>query len=101
MTFSKDAVTDAKGEYSIEVDGDHEEELCEVMLVKSPKEDCSEISREYADLEQATRISLTTKNGIVSPVRQANPLGFLRKERLPICSEVFRELGLLDDGTMV
>lgn len=101
VTYSKEAKTDASGSYKIEVDGDHEEEMCEVVLVKSGREDCAEIDRE-SHLEQAARVSVTNKNGIISPIRSANPLGFLKKHRLPICSQVFRELGLLllPDGSL-
>lgn len=98
VTFSKEAVTDASGSYKVEVDGDHEEELCEVKLVRSPRPDCSEIDKEDY-LEQAARISITNNNGIVSNVRNANPLGFLKKERLPACAEVLKELGVQEDGT--
>ncbi|KAJ1426125.1 Allergen Ole e 1, conserved site [Sesbania bispinosa] len=98
LTFSKEAVTDAEGSYKVEVDGDHEEEVCEVRLVKSSREDCGEIDQE-SHLTQAARISITRNNGIVSPIRSANPLGFLKKERLPVCTQVFKELDLNDDGS--
>ncbi|XP_061372637.1 olee1-like protein [Gastrolobium bilobum] len=99
LTFSKDAVTDRNGSYKVEVDGDHEEEVCEVKLIKSSREDCGEVDT-ASHLEQAAMISITSNNGIMSPIRTANPLGFLKKNRLPICSEVFQELGLLDDGSI-
>lgn len=98
VTFTKEVVTDAKGSYKVEVDGDHEEELCQVVLVKSPRSDCSEIDSD-SHLEQAAKISITKNNGIVSPVRAANPLGFLKKERLPGCADVLKELGIKEDGT--
>ncbi|OIW00504.1 hypothetical protein TanjilG_24234 [Lupinus angustifolius] len=97
VTFSKEATTDAKGSYKVEVDGDHEEETCEVVLVKSPREDCSEVDKE-SYLAQAAMISITKNNGITSPIRNANPLGFLKKERLSVCKDVLKELGLSEDG---
>lgn len=100
VTFSKEALTDGSGSYKVEVDGDHEEEVCEVVLVKSSKPDCTEVDKE-SHLAQAARVSITRNNGITSPVRSANPLGFLKKERLPVCKEVLRELGLQDDGTLI
>lgn len=100
VTFSKEAKTDARGSYRVEVDGDHEDEVCAVQLVNSPRSDCSEIDT-GSHLDQAARISITNNNGIVSPVRQANPLGFLKKERLPGCAEVLRELGIHEDGTLM
>ncbi|GAU30278.1 hypothetical protein TSUD_384990 [Trifolium subterraneum] len=98
LTFTKDVVTGHGGNYKVEVDGDHEDEICQVILVKSPRPDCAEIDKDY-HLEQAARISITNNNGIVSPVRTTNPLGFLRKERLPGCADIFKELGINEDGT--
>ncbi|RDX88751.1 hypothetical protein CR513_29611 [Mucuna pruriens] len=100
VTFSKEAVTDILGTYQVEVHGDHEEDTCEVTLLKSPRKDCSEVDRE-SHLQQAARISITKNNGIVSPVRQANPLGFLKKERLPGCADLLKELGIKEDGTFI
>ena len=97
VTYSNDAVTDESGTYRIPVDGDHEDEVCSVQLLKSSVPDCSEVSNEpYSKL--SARVSLTANNGMASPVRQANPLGFLKKEPLPECPEVLRELGITPDG---
>ncbi|KAK7412443.1 hypothetical protein VNO78_03904 [Psophocarpus tetragonolobus] len=100
VTFTKDAVTDATGTYRLEVEGDHEEDTCEVTLLKSPRPDCSEVDRE-SHLQQAARISITKNSGIVSPIRQANPLGFLKKDRLPGCAALLQELGINEDGTPI
>ncbi|BAT87181.1 hypothetical protein LR48_Vigan09g234600 [Vigna angularis] len=100
VTFDKEATTNALGTYRTEVDGDHEEDTCEVTLLKSPRSDCNEIDKE-AHLLQAARISITKNNGIVSNVRQANPLGFLKKDRLPGCAELIKELEINDDGTPI
>ena len=100
VTFDKETVTDALGSYKMEVDGDHEEDNCQVTLVKSPRPDCSEVDKE-SYLQQAARISITKNNGIVSPIRQANPLGFLKKERLPGCQDLLKELGINEDGSLV
>ncbi|XP_047173141.1 olee1-like protein [Vigna umbellata] len=100
VTFNKETTTNALGAYKMEVDGEHEEDICEVTLVKSPRPYCDEINRE-AHLLQAARISITKNNGIVSNIRQANPLGFLIKRRLPGCSEVIKELGINEDGSPI
>lgn len=97
VTYSSEAETDESGTYRIPVEGEHEEEICEVVLVKSNRPDCSEIHKE-ANHDMNARISLTSHNGISTPVRQANPLGFLRKEKLPVCAEVLRELGITPQG---
>ena len=99
VTLSKEADTEEKGTYSIPVEGDHEEEVCEVVLVKSPKEDCSEVSHDL-HVKLSARISLTNHNGITGPHRMANPLGFMKKEVDPRCAEVLKELGLTPDGDL-
>ncbi|XP_020236456.1 olee1-like protein [Cajanus cajan] len=96
VIFSKEVVTDGSGSYKIAVDGDHQEEVCQIKLVKSSRADCGEVDNS-SYVEKAARISLTKNNGIVSPIRNANPLGFLVKDPLPVCNQIFQELGLLDD----
>lgn len=98
VTFTKEATTDATGSYKIQVDGDHEDEECQVVLVKSPRPDCAEVDSE-SHLEQAAKVSITNNNGIVSPIRTTSPLGFLKKDRLPGCAQVLKELGINEDGT--
>ncbi|XVE51459.1 hypothetical protein DITRI_Ditri02bG0042500 [Diplodiscus trichospermus] len=97
LTYSVDGETDASGTYHIKVEGDHEEEVCEVALVESSDPSCSEIDKENF-LRKSARISLTKDNGITSDTRLANPLGFMVKERLPECTEVLRELGITSSG---
>ncbi|CAM8903309.1 hypothetical protein QQ045_009779 [Rhodiola kirilowii] len=96
LTFSEDATTDKTGNYRIPVDGDHEDDICEIILVKSSNPECSEISK-GSHHKRAARISLTSNNGIVTPTRTANPLGFMRKQPLSDCGEVFKELGILPE----
>ncbi|KAJ7968703.1 Pollen-specific protein-like [Quillaja saponaria] len=93
VTLKNTATTNDKGEYRLPWSGDHEEEICEIKLVKSTMPDCSEIPDD-SYLKKAARVGLTTNNGITSPVRLANPLGFLKKDPLPECTEVLKELGL-------
>ncbi|XP_054803711.1 olee1-like protein [Prosopis cineraria] len=93
VTLSKEAVTDGSGGYSVEIEGDHEDESCEVVLARSSDPECGEIQGS-SFLNQAARVSVTRNNGIVSPVRTANPLGFLRKQPLPECGAVLHELEL-------
>lgn len=100
ITFNKEAVTDAKGTYRVEIDGDHEDDVCTVVLVKSPRKDCSEVDTD-SHLQQAARVSITKNNGIVSSLRTANPLGFLKNQRLPGCNHLLRELGINEDGTLI
>uniref|UniRef100_A0A5B7B8H0 Putative olee1-like protein n=1 Tax=Davidia involucrata TaxID=16924 RepID=A0A5B7B8H0_DAVIN len=94
LSYSIEGETDENGYYRLPVEGEHEEEICEVSLVKSSKPDCEEISTE-GWAKSSSRISLTSNNGIASDKRLANPLGFMAKEALPECAEVFKEMGML------
>lgn len=42
-SFKVEVVIDNLGLYSILVDGDYEDDICEIVLVKNLKEDCFEI----------------------------------------------------------
>ncbi|XP_038883591.1 olee1-like protein [Benincasa hispida] len=97
-TFTGEAVTDKNGVYRIEVDGDHEEEICEVSLMESADKECGEIPTDgYGHF---ARVSISGNNGIINPVRRPNPLGFMKKDALPECKEVLRELGFDDVGLL-
>ncbi|XP_077210552.1 major pollen allergen Lol p 11-like [Tasmannia lanceolata] len=81
ITFIREAVTDNTGSYKIEAPDDHQEEICEVVLVSSPVAGCNElkVGRDRA------RILLTENSGIVSNNRYANALGFYKTTTLQIC----------------
>ncbi|KAJ0228811.1 hypothetical protein HA466_0321940 [Hirschfeldia incana] len=97
VTLTKEAVTNKDGKYQMEVMGDHEEELCEIILVQSPDAECGEVNNEEF-LRNAARISLTANDGIVSnEIRTINPLGFMRKTPVADCPQVFKELGIVPD----
>ncbi|KAG6588217.1 hypothetical protein SDJN03_16782, partial [Cucurbita argyrosperma subsp. sororia] len=98
-TLAVEAETGKNGEYTIKVDGDHEEEVCEVNLVKSSDDDCAEVPTD--GFGHRARVSITANDGITNPMRQANPLGFMKKETLPQCKEVLRELGFDEAGLPV
>lgn len=99
LTYSIEGDTDAHGMYSLPVDGDREDEICEVVLVKSNKPGCEEINNSPF-VRKGARVSITANNGLASPVRLANPLGFLKKEPLPQCDDVLKELGLVPSELM-
>ncbi|OVA13283.1 Pollen Ole e 1 allergen/extensin [Macleaya cordata] len=90
LTYSIEGLTDSTGSYKIPVQGDHEEEICEVHLVKSPLPDCSEILKGGA----SARVLITANNGITDTARYANSLGFLRKEALSSCTDALKAIGL-------
>ena len=94
--YNAEAVTDKSGHYTFQVSGDYEDDICQVTLVKSSKEDCSEIPTEALG-QQGAQISLTSNNGEATPVRNANPLGFMKKAPLPECEAVIKELEIDDN----
>ncbi|KAL9287312.1 putative pollen allergen Ole e 1 family [Arabidopsis thaliana] len=99
VTLTKEAVTDKTGSYRMEVTGDHEEEVCELVLVESPDSGCSDVSKE-AYLRNAAKISLTANDGIVShETRIVNPLGFMVQTPSAECPAAFKELGIVPDVT--
>ncbi|KAK3012213.1 hypothetical protein RJ639_011529 [Escallonia herrerae] len=95
ITYSIDGETDDSGTYHLPVDGNHEDEICEVELMKSSNPECDEIHNNSWANKSSSRISLTHNNGMSSKVRHANPLGFYAKEAHSECPEVFKELGIL------
>ncbi|XP_022724217.1 olee1-like protein [Durio zibethinus] len=97
LTYAVDGETDASGTYHLKVEGDHEEEICEVALVRSSDPECAEIDVQNY-LRKSARIVLTKDTGICSDHRMANPLGFMVKQPLPECTEVLRELGITSTG---
>ncbi|KAK6932674.1 hypothetical protein RJ641_002298 [Dillenia turbinata] len=99
ITYTQEAKTDKNGKYRIPVHGDHEEEICEVVLKESPRDDCKELGGGWGG--NRARISLAANSGIISDAREANPLCFMKKETLPECAEVLQELGFLPDGELI
>ncbi|KAJ8435908.1 hypothetical protein Cgig2_010027 [Carnegiea gigantea] len=97
VSYNEEAATDKLGLYSFTVEGDHEDDICEVGLVKSPIESCSEIAADVVT-QQAAMVSLTSNNGETSDIRYANPLGFMKKDPLPECPEVLKELDMDEDS---
>ncbi|KAG0447755.1 hypothetical protein HPP92_028191 [Vanilla planifolia] len=87
VEHSNDGVTDSTGTYKIAVVDDHEEEICEVVLVESPFADCKEIKFG----RDRGQVLLSSDAGISNSVRHANSLGFLRDEPLPGCEKLLKE----------
>lgn len=86
---SLEELTDAEGNYEIKVEGDYGESDCEVGLVSSPKADCHDPAEEW----RKARVVLTALDGIRGDFRFANNLGFKKKNALPECEKVLREMG--------
>ncbi|XP_010538956.1 PREDICTED: major pollen allergen Lol p 11 [Tarenaya hassleriana] len=87
LVYSHEARTDSTGAYKIWVNEDHEDQLCDIMLVKSPQLGCSKVSHG----RERARVTLTRYNGIASDDRYVNNMGFERDEALSGCSEIMRQ----------
>ncbi|PHU07430.1 Anther-specific protein LAT52 [Capsicum chinense] len=90
VKYVTEAVTDKNGKYTMKVEGDHENELCDVAVVHSPREDCNEPGLSF----DSARVVCSKNVGIPNPTRYANPLFFMQKAALPGCKDVLDELGL-------
>ncbi|KAF6997768.1 hypothetical protein CFC21_013953 [Triticum aestivum] len=88
-----EATTDNKGWYKIEIDQDHQDEICEVVLTKSPDPSCAEIE-EFRD---RARVPLTSNNGMKQQgTRFANPIAFFPKEPRKECGGILQAYDLKD-----
>ncbi|KAE8800977.1 group 11 grass pollen allergen F7-1 [Hordeum vulgare] len=88
-----EATTDKQGWYKIEIDQDHQDEICEVVLTKSPDPACAEIE-EFRD---RARVPLTSNNGMKQQgTRYANPIAFFPKQPRPECGGILQAYDLKD-----
>lgn len=92
VKYSVEGLTDEKGAYTLPVQGDHELDVCDVVLVKSSRPDCSELPKEGWARLPSSRVDLASNTGIPDKTRHANPLSFFKMEAEPKCAEVQKEL---------
>ncbi|KAJ4726434.1 Pollen-specific protein-like [Melia azedarach] len=90
VVYTHEVETDKNGAYMIPAESGHAELICEVVLVRSPDEECNEI---IAGASRA-RIVLSTNSGVAEPVRHANALGFMAKEAVAGCDKVLEDMGI-------
>ncbi|KAL6984195.1 hypothetical protein U1Q18_017572 [Sarracenia purpurea var. burkii] len=90
LLYSIDTTTDSTGTYKLAVKEDHEDQLCDAVLVSSPQSDCASADpgRDRA------RVILTRNNGIVSNNRFANAMGFMRDQPLSGCQQLLLQYEL-------
>ncbi|KAK8368646.1 hypothetical protein V6Z11_A01G056500, partial [Gossypium hirsutum] len=96
IVYSKDAVSDKLGMYSIPVEGDHEDELREVSLIESPRKNCNEMMESW----RKARVMLTRRDGVTDLTRQTNSLRFKIKAEdvdTKACVKVLEEMGFVVD----
>lgn len=94
VKYSKDGETDSTGTYNIQVEDDHQDQICYAKLVSSPMGSCKTPGpgRDHSE------VILTRSNGAVSNLHYANSLGFLRNQVLPGCTQFLKQYQLQDDA---
>ncbi|XP_050379896.1 protein DOWNSTREAM OF FLC-like [Argentina anserina] len=87
LAYSVEGMTDETGTYNILVEDDHEDQICEAVLVDSPISDCKS-----ADPGRSrANVVLTRFNGVVKTRRFANNMGFLKDQELPGCAQLLKQ----------
>ncbi|XP_010941451.1 pollen-specific protein C13 [Elaeis guineensis] len=94
VSHSGEALTDKYGYYTITMSDDHQEEICEVVLLDSPRYDCKEIPADHRD---RARVALTRNNGMSSEQRNVNAIGYLKDVPLPKCGPMLQRYALFTD----
>ncbi|XP_006344595.1 protein DOWNSTREAM OF FLC-like [Solanum tuberosum] len=92
-TYTVEGVTNSQGEYSILVKSDRGDDVCDVVLIKSPDPTCAKPSAG----RDRSRVTLTRNNGMISDVYFANAMGFIRDEPLASCDEILRQYQVPDE----
>lgn len=85
-TYNIEDETNDLGIYHLQVDGYHENEYCEILLVESRYPECGEVSNQ-SRFKESSRITLKSHNDddiaastTTITIRHPNPLGFLMNE---------------------
>ena len=93
LLYSVEGKTDSSGTYHIMVSEDHNDQVCDAVLVSSPQNDCASVDpgRERA------RVILTRYNGIVSDDRFVNSMGFMKEQVLSGCTQLLKQYQEYDD----
>lgn len=90
VTYAAEGATGLDGHYTLEVDGEHENDSCEVSVVKSPRSECSEPMGELGK----SRIECTANGGMHAASRYANPIGFMTAAVNPQCGPMLFNMGV-------
>ncbi|CAN4085150.1 unnamed protein product [Withania somnifera] len=90
--YTVEGMTNSEGEYNILVNSDRGDDVCDVVLVKSPDPNCAKPNAG----RDRSRVMLTRNNGIISDIRFANAMGFLRDEPLTSCTQILQQYQLTE-----
>ncbi|THU44612.1 hypothetical protein C4D60_Mb02t09210 [Musa balbisiana] len=86
-----EGTTDHTGTYNILVADEHENEICESVLISSPASRC----KTALQGRERTQVFLTHNNGIASDTRYTNSLGFLKDSPLPVSAQLLQPMSNL------
>ncbi|KAK9085943.1 hypothetical protein Sjap_026354 [Stephania japonica] len=93
VVYSDVKKTNGNGAYEFTVLEDHEDQLCQTVLVSSGEKECSKI---LAGRERAN-VVVTNNNGIISSDRFANNLVAVRNQPMSGCAQVLQQYKLDDE----
>ncbi|CAL9137282.1 unnamed protein product [Musa acuminata var. zebrina] len=88
---SFEGTTDHTGTYNILVADEHENEICESVLISSPASGC----KTALQGRERAQVFLTHNNGIASDTRYTNSLRFLKDSSLPVCAQLLQPMSNL------
>ncbi|XP_015890924.3 protein DOWNSTREAM OF FLC [Ziziphus jujuba] len=84
VMYSAETQTDSTGTYNFDVKEDHQDQMCNCLLGKSPVANCNKADRG----RKIASAVLTAYNGVVNRFHKVNSMGFLINEALPHCKQL-------------
>lgn len=87
VVYSVEGETNSDGTYEILVEDDHEDQICQSLLVSSSIADCKSAD---PGRDRAT-VVLTRYNGCLNDQRFANAMGFLKDQPLSGCTQLLKQ----------
>jgi len=87
-TFTSETKSGADGYFTVKVPGDHEEDICEVILTPNHHPQCNEIMAS----RDRDPVSLADNAGVVGNVRYANDLFYMTKDVDKRCEAIYESL---------
>lgn len=86
LTYSAQGVSDETGTYNIPVSNDHQNDICEALIMESPENECSQVIKG----RERAQVVLTHNDGIPSIKRFANNMGFQTYTPMSGCSQLMK-----------
>ncbi|KAL2339878.1 hypothetical protein Fmac_007818 [Flemingia macrophylla] len=93
VVYTKKGWTDSTGTYTINVDEDHSDQVCNAKLLSSPHPRC----KHATPGRDEALVILTRNNGIASDNRFANAMGFMSEDVASGCAEILKQYEEFDN----